>query len=104
MRIPATPSDVDPSRLLWSESVPAGSYATRVLGRGTRLRLIDPDGGACAHLLLFRSGGPWEPVNGPDPGKVPWQASLGPGHPLLSDQGRTLATVVADSSGQHDAL
>jgi uncharacterized protein YcgI (DUF1989 family) len=104
MRIPATPADVEPSRLLWAESVPAGSYTTRVLGRGTRLRLIDPDGGACAHLLLFRSDAPWERLNVADTVKVPWQAYLGAGHPLLSDQGRVLATVVADSSGHHDAL
>jgi urea carboxylase-associated protein 2 len=104
MRIPATPADVEPSRLLWAEDVPAGSYATRVLGRGTRLRLIDPDGGACAHLLLFRSDAPWERLNVADTVKVPWQAYLGAGHPLLSDQGRVLATVVADSSGHHDAL
>ena len=104
MRIPATPADVEPSRLLWAESVPAGSYATRVLGRGTRLRLIDPDGGACAHLLIFRADAPWERLNVADTVKVPWQAYLGVGHPLLSDQGRVLATVVADSSGHHDAL
>jgi len=104
MRIPATPPDVDPSRLLWAEAVPPGSYATRVLGRGTRLRLIDPDGGACAHLLLFRSDAPWERLNVADTVKVPWQAYLGVGHPLLSDQGRVLATVVADSSGHHDTL
>ena len=104
MRIPATPPDVDPSRLLWAEAVPPGSYATRVLGRGTRLRLIDPDGGACAHLLLFRSDAPWERLNVADTVKVPWQAYLGAGHPLLSDQGRVLATVVADSSGHHDTL
>jgi urea carboxylase-associated protein 2 len=104
MRIPATPTDVDPSRLLWAESVPPGSYATRVLGRGTRLRLIDPNGGACAHLLLFRADAPWERLNVADTVKVPWQAYLGAGHPLLSDQGRVLATVVTDSSGQHDTL
>lgn len=104
MRIPATPPDVEPLRLLWAESVPPGSYATRVLGRGTRLRLIDPDGGACAHLLLFRSDAPWERLNVADTVKVPWQAYLGAGHPLLSDQGRVLATVVADSSGHHDTL
>jgi len=104
MRIPATPPDVDPSRLLWSEAIPPGSYATRVLGRGTRLRLIDPDGGACAHLLLLRSDAPWERLNVADTIKVPWQAYLGAGHPLLSDQGRVLATVVADSSGHHDTL
>jgi uncharacterized protein len=104
MRIPATPSDVEAPRLLWAEAIPAGSYATRVLGRGTRLRLIDPDGGACAHLLLFRADAPWERLNVADTMKVPWQAYLGTGHPLLSDQGRVLATVVADSSGHHDTL
>src|SRR5258705_1000302 len=104
MRVPATPPDVEPSRLLWAESVPPGSYATRVLGRGTRLRLIDPDGGACAHLLLFRSDAPWERLNVADTVKVPWQAYLSTGHPLLSDQGRVLATIVDDTSGRHDAL
>jgi uncharacterized protein len=104
MRIPATPDDIDPGRLLWAEAVPAHSYTTKVLGRGSRLRLIDPDGGACAHLLLFRADAPWERLNVADTMKVPWQAYLSQGHPLLSDQGRVLATVVADSSGHHDTL
>ena len=88
----------------WAEAVPPGSYATKVLGRGTRLRLADPDGGACAHLLLFRADAPWERLNVADTVKVPWQAYLGAGHPLLSDQGRVLATIVADTSGHHDTL
>jgi uncharacterized protein len=104
MRIPATPPDVDPARLVWAEAIPPGSYATKVLGRGTRLRLIDPDGGACAHLLLFRADASWERLNVADTMKVPWQAYLGAGHPLLSDQGRVLATVVADTSDHHDTL
>ncbi len=104
MRVPVLPDGVDDARLLWAESVPAESYATRVLGRGTRLRLADPDGGACAHLLLFRADASWERLNVADTMKVPWQAYLGAGHPLLSDQGRVLATVVADSSGHHDLL
>jgi uncharacterized protein YcgI (DUF1989 family) len=104
MRVPATPADIDPTRLRWAESVPGGSYTTRVLGRGSRLRLADPDGGACAHLLLFRAGATWERLNVADTMKVPWQAYLAVGHPLLSDQGRVLATVVADSSGRHDML
>ena len=77
---------------------------SKVLARGTRLRLRDLDGAACAHLLLYRADAPWERLNVADTVKVPWQAYLGAGHPLLSDQGRVLATVVADTSGQHDAL
>ncbi|SBS77925.1 Urea carboxylase-associated protein 2 [uncultured Mycobacterium sp.] len=104
MRVPALPDGVDNARLVWAEAVPAESYVSRVLGRGTRLRLSDPDGGACAHLLLFRADASWERLNVADTMKVPWQAYLGVGHPLLSDQGRLLATIVADSSGRHDLL
>jgi uncharacterized protein len=102
MRVPTLPPES--SGATWAEAIPAGSYATRVLGRGTRLRLADPDGGACAHLLLFRADASWERLNVADTMKVPWQAYLGTGHPLLSDQGRVLATIVADTSGHHDAL
>ncbi|MDH6246015.1 DUF1989 domain-containing protein [Mycobacterium sp. OTB74] len=102
MRVPATPEGV--TELRWAETVPTGSYVSRVLGRGSRLRLVDTDGDACAHVLMFRADAPWERLNVADTMKVPWQAYMGSGHPLLSDQGRVLATIVADSSGRHDAL
>ncbi|MEB3069079.1 DUF1989 domain-containing protein [[Mycobacterium] vasticus] len=104
MRTPQTPEGVDPESLSWAESIPAGGYATKVLARGSRVRLIDVDGGACANLLLYRAESPWERLNVADTMKVPWQAYLGAGHPLLSDQGRVLATVIVDSSGHHDML
>ncbi|GAB87973.1 DUF1989 domain-containing protein [Gordonia rubripertincta] len=101
---PNPPADVDPAGLTWAETVPGGRYTSKVLARGTRLRLHDVAGSACAHLLLWRADAPWERLNVADTVKVPWQAYLGPGHPLLSDQGRVLATIVADGSGHHDAL
>lgn len=90
--------------MTWAETVPGGRYTSKVLARGTRLRLRDIHGAACAHVLLFRADAPHERLNVADTVKVPWQAYLGAGHPLLSDQGRVLATVVADTSGRHDAL
>ncbi|MEU6564047.1 DUF1989 domain-containing protein [Nocardia nova] len=101
---PDLPDSVDPAEITFAQRVPAGGYTTAVLGRGTRIRLGDPDGAACAHMLLLRAEAPWERLNVADTVKVPWQAYLGAGHPLLSDQGRVLATVVSDSSGRHDAL
>ncbi|KQR96404.1 urea carboxylase [Williamsia sp. Leaf354] len=103
-RWPQPPSGVAPDAMTWAETVPGGRYATKVLARGTRLRLRDVTGSACAHILLWRADAPWERLNVADTVKVPWQAYLGEGHPLLSDQGRVLATVVADDSGHHDAL
>ncbi|PXX68443.1 hypothetical protein DFR70_102123 [Nocardia tenerifensis] len=101
---PDLPMGIESTRITYSERIPGDGYANIVLGRGTRLRLSDSAGAACAHLLLVRSDAPWERLNVADTVKVPWQAYLGDGHPLLSDQGRILATVLADASGRHDAL
>ncbi|MDF3283509.1 urea amidolyase associated protein UAAP1 [Gordonia sp. N1V] len=101
---PHPPAGVEAADLTWAETVPGGRYTTKVLARGTRLRLRDITGTACAHLLVWRADAPHERLNVADTVKVPWQAYLTTGHPLLSDQGRVLATVVADDSRHHDAL
>ena len=101
---PWTPDGVEPQAMRWAETVPGGGYAAKVLARGARLRLVDLTGRGCASVLLYRADAPWERLSAADTLKVPWQAYLGKGHPLLSDQGRLLATVVADSSGRHDAF
>ncbi|MFB8005594.1 DUF1989 domain-containing protein [Nocardia sp. NPDC056000] len=101
---PAAPEGVETAKITFAQRIPSGGYANMVLGRGTRVRISDPAGSGCAHLLLVRAESPWERMNVADTVKVPWQAYLGAGHPLLSDQGRVLATVVADSSGHHDTL
>ncbi|WP_067667253.1 DUF1989 domain-containing protein [Nocardia miyunensis] len=101
---PALPADIDAANISFAQRIPPGGYANIVLDRGTRIRLSDPAGAACAHIMLLRAESPWERLNVADTVKVPWQAYLGTGHPLLSDQGRILATLVADSSQRHDAL
>lgn len=88
----------------WTESLAFGRYTHMELARGTRIRLTDTDGDACVHAVLFRAGSHHERINVADTVKVPWQAYPGQGHALLSDAGRLMATVVADSSGRHDAL
>lgn len=101
---PDPPAGVEPGALTWAEVIAPGGGAGKVLARGTHLRLRDLEGTACAHLLLYNADQPWERLNVADTVKIPWQAYLGTGHPLLSDQGRVLATIVADDSGRHDAL
>ncbi|MEU9391312.1 urea amidolyase associated protein UAAP1 [Streptomyces sp. NPDC048324] len=99
---PAPPCEA--GHLLWAETVAGGNYTHRVLARGTELRLTDLRGDACAHVLLYVADRPWERLNVADTVKVQWNAYLGEGRLLLSDQGRVLASVVADTSGRHDAL
>lgn len=100
----AQPDDVLGDALTWAETVAPGCRTSAVLARGTRLRLTDRDGDACASVLLYRADAPHERLNVADTVKVPWQAYPTTGHPLLSGFGRVLATVVSDTSGAHDAL
>lgn len=101
---PQPPAGVDPEQMTWAETVAGGGYTSKALSPGTTLQLTDREGDACAHLLLYNAEQPWERLNVADTVKVPWQAYLGAGHPLLSDQGRVLAVITADTSERHDAL
>jgi urea carboxylase-associated protein 2 len=101
---PFVPSGVNPKELVWAETVAPGGYTHKVLARGTRLRLDDPTGDACAHVVVYNALEPVERLNVADTQKIPWQAYLGIGHPLLSGEGRVLATLAADTSGRHDAF
>ncbi|MDQ1129280.1 urea amidolyase associated protein UAAP1 [Microbacterium sp. SORGH_AS_0888] len=101
---PFAPADLDAADLLWAETVAPGGYTHLRVARGTRIRLADPLGDASAAVLLFNAVEPWERLNVADTQKIPWQAYLGEGHPLLSGDGRVLATIVADTSGHHDAF
>lgn len=101
---PDPPTGVRPEQLVWAETVAGGGYASGVLAAGTSLRLRDLRGDACAHVMVYNADQPWERLCVADTVKVLWQAYLGAGHLLLSDQGRVLASITGDTSGHHDAL
>lgn len=90
--------------MLWDEVLDAGEYSIHQLPRGGVLRFTDVDGDACAHVALHHGDLPSERLNLADSTKVQWQMYLGQGSLLLSDRGRVLASVTADTSGRHDAI
>jgi urea carboxylase-associated protein 2 len=98
------PAGVSPDDVLWEETIAGGGYASRLLARGTRLRLIDLKGDACASLLLFNAAMPTERLNIADTVKVQWDAYPSAGSLLLSDMGRVLASIEQDNAGTHDAF
>lgn len=89
---------------LWAETVAGGNYTALTLARGTVIELTDVAGDACAHVALFNAVQTDERLNVADTIKVQWQAYLTTGQQLLSDRGRVLATIVADTSAHHDTL
>jgi urea carboxylase-associated protein 2 len=98
------PAGVSADDLVWEETIAAGGYATRKLARGSRLRLIDLEGDACASLLIYNADMPSERLNVADTVKVQWNAYLGAGKLLLSDMGRVLMSILADEAGTHDTF
>ena len=98
------PEGVLAEDLLWEETIAPGGYTSRRLSRGTRLRLIDTYGDACASLNIFNTEMPTERLNVADTVKVQWNAYLGAGKLLLSDMGRVLASILADDAGTHDTF
>ncbi len=98
------PPGVAGEDLLWEETIAAGGYASRRLSRGTRLRLIDLKGDACASLQVFNAEMPTERLNVADTVKVQWNAYLDKGKLLLSDMGRVLLSIEEDDAGTHDCF
>jgi uncharacterized protein len=98
------PAGVPRDSLFWDETLAAGDYASRVLERGSRLRIEDSEGDACVSLLVYSADRPQERLNVADTVKVQWQAYLGRGSLLLSDMGRVLVSITEDTSRQHDTF
>lgn len=98
------PEGVAADDLLWEETIAPGGYASRRIARGTRLRLIDKAGDACASLNIFNAEMSTERLNVADTVKVQWNAYLGEGRLLLSDMGRVLASMLADDAQTHDTF
>jgi urea carboxylase-associated protein 2 len=98
------PAGASAEDLLWEETIAAGGYATRRLARGSRLRLVDLQGDACASVLIFNAEMPTERLNVADTVKIQWNAYLGAGKLLLSDMGRVLMSILEDEASTHDAF
>ncbi|MGC1458144.1 MAG: urea amidolyase associated protein UAAP1 [Steroidobacteraceae bacterium] len=98
------PDGVAAGNMLWEETVASGGYASKELGRGARLRLIDLHGDGCVSMLVFNAERPVERLNVADTLKVQWSAQLRAGRLLLSDMGRVLFSILEDGAQTHDAF
>jgi hypothetical protein len=93
-----------PGPLLHREVLQPGQGWSRVLSRGQALRLTDTTGTACLALLAYNARQTNERYNMPDSLKAQYTAFLTAGRVLMSDMGRVLLSITADSCGWHDTL
>jgi urea carboxylase-associated protein 2 len=92
------------SSLLFEEHLPAGGLWSWVLRRHTTLRITDLEGGANVGLMAYNAKAPTDRLNLPDTLKSQYTARLTRGHVLMSDMGRAMLSITADTVGWHDPL
>ncbi len=96
--------DLDEAKVLFSELVPGGCHWSYVLPRGATLRMTALEDGANLSVVLYSAREKLERYNMPDSLKAQHTAHYTRGHVLMSDMGRSLASITADSVGWHDPL
>lgn len=96
--------DLAGREVLFSELVPGGCHWSYVLPRGTTLRMTALEAGANLSVVLYAAQEKLERYNMPDSLKAQHTAHYTRGHVLMSDMGRALASITADSLGWHDPL
>jgi hypothetical protein len=95
---------VDTDKVMWSEVLPGGSHWSWRMPRGSAIRFVALDAGANLSLVLYSAQEKLERYNMPDSLKAQHTAHYTKGHVLMSDMGRSMASVTADSLGWHDPL
>jgi urea carboxylase-associated protein 2 len=89
---------------IFEERLPGGGLWSHILRRHQVLRLTDLEGGANASLMAWNARAPLDRLNLPDTLKAQYTARLTRGHVLMSDMGRVLLSITADTVGWHDPL
>ena len=94
--------DLDPARAVLDSVVAARAPWSAVLRTGQILRIIDLEGQQAVDALFYNAHDHGERYSAHDTLLAQRNAYVGIGTRLLSNEGRTLMTVVGDSCGRHD--
>jgi urea carboxylase-associated protein 1 len=97
-------STLDPARAAYRQVVPAGTYWIRRLSAGQTLRMVDVAGNQAADTLFFSAADTAERYSAVDTIRAQCGLYLGAGSRLLSNEGRIMLRITADTVGRHDTL
>jgi urea carboxylase-associated protein 2 len=89
---------------MYETLIEGGKHWSLTVCAGTRLRLVDRDGGANVGMLFYNPQNPLERYNAPDTLKCQHTFKLTKGHCLYSDMGRIFCSIIEDTAGWHDTV
>jgi len=90
------------ARIVRDEAIPAGAPWSAFIRKGQRLRIVDTHGQQAVDTLFYRADDTQERYSGQDTLRAQGSAYVGVGTRIMSNEGRTMLRVVADSCGLHD--
>lgn len=97
-------SKLEPRDAAHREIVAAGEPWMGTVRAGQVLRIVDLEGNQAVDTLFYRAGTLTERYSAQDTIRAQGNIYLTTGTKLLSNEGNTLLTIVADTCGRHDTL
>lgn len=92
----------DPAKAIAVHDIPAEAPWSGFVKKGETIRIIDLEGQQAVDTLFYRADDFAERYSSQDTLRVQGSAYVSTGTRLISNEGRLMATVVADTSGFHD--
>ncbi|HTR86183.1 MAG TPA: urea carboxylase-associated family protein, partial [Reyranella sp.] len=93
---------MNPAEAVYVHDVPPGRPWSRILKRGQTLRIVDIEGEQAVDALIYCADNPSERYSAQDTLRVQGSAYVELGTKLISNRGRVMAKMTADSCGRHD--
>lgn len=97
-------SKLDSTNAIFSFDVPAGEPWLQTLRIGQTLRILDLEGNQAVDTLFFNAENVGERYSATETIRRQRNVYLSAGSQLLSNQGRLMLTITADTCGRHDTL
>lgn len=97
-------AEIPPGRVSWTELVPGGAHWSWHLSRGTSVRFVALDDRANCAVVLYAAHDRTERYSMPDSCKAQHTTHFTQGNVLMSDMGRSMVSVTADTLGAHDGF
>jgi hypothetical protein len=104
VNMPLVESSLDPARALRSEVVLAGESWLGRIDRGQFFRIVDLEGNQAVDTLFWSAADPRDRYSAADTIRAQGSLYLSTGSRLISTDGVTLLTIVADTCGRHDTI
>jgi urea carboxylase-associated protein 1 len=92
----------DATNIIHAYDIPAEQPWSRVIKKGQALRIIDSEGQQAVDALLYNADDTAERYSAQDTLRVQGSAYIVLGTRLISNMGRTMARITADTCGRHD--